>query len=310
MAQQDTSQLKDKIVNTLRIRGPSLPVHIAKEINSSTLFTSAFLSELISERKIKISNMKVGSSKIHFLLGQESKLENFSQYLKSKEKDAFILLKERKFLKDSKQQPAIRVALRSIKDFAIAFKNGEEIIWRYYLVPELNYQKEEPIKIKEEPKTKPTEEKEIEKKINIEKVNIFDKEDIKEEPIKIKEEPKTKPTEEKPVKKPVKKKSSQKKNEKFFNQVKEFLSTKSIEIIGIEGFSKNDLTLTIKKEEKEFLLIAYNKKRFTDIDLINANKKAIEKGLHYMILSLGDPLKKTNNLIEAVKNLYSIEKIK
>ena len=77
MPNQDTSELKNKIINFLRINGPSLPVHIAKEIGLSILFTSAFLSELLSERQLKISSMKIGSSKLHFLAGQENKLENF-----------------------------------------------------------------------------------------------------------------------------------------------------------------------------------------------------------------------------------------
>jgi len=125
MPAQDTSQIKEKIIFTIKRRGPSLPVHIAKEIGLNMLFTSAFLSELFSEKKIRISNLKVGSSPVYFLSGQEPMLENFSQYLKSKEKDAFMILKERKFLKDNVQDPAIRVALRAIKDFAIPFKKNE-----------------------------------------------------------------------------------------------------------------------------------------------------------------------------------------
>ena len=47
---KDTSEIKEKILSILKRRGPSLPVHIAKEIESSMLFTSAFLSELVSEK--------------------------------------------------------------------------------------------------------------------------------------------------------------------------------------------------------------------------------------------------------------------
>jgi len=121
---QNTLGIKEKILLILQKRGPSLPVHIAKEIGLSMLFASAFLSELVSEKNIKISNMKIGNSPIYFLLGQEPMLEKFSQHLKSKEKEAFILLKEKKFLRDKEQDPAIRVALRTIKFFAIAFKKN------------------------------------------------------------------------------------------------------------------------------------------------------------------------------------------
>ena len=45
-------------------------------------------------------------------------------------------LKNSKILKDSDQEPAIRVALRGLKDFAIPFKFNGDIMWRYAFVPE------------------------------------------------------------------------------------------------------------------------------------------------------------------------------
>ncbi len=279
MPTQDTSGIKEKILLALRKRGPSLPIHIAGEIEMSALFASAFLSELFSEKEIKISNMKVGNSPLYFLPGQEPMLERFSQHLKSKEKDAFILLKQKRFLKDDEQEPAIRVALRAIKDFAIPFKKDEQIIWRYLTIPESEFKiKEKPKKVEKE--TEP-EKREIE-------LGIF---------------------EEKPRKKIIRKKVSQKRNDKFFNRVKEFLSEKSIEIEDIESFSKNELILRVKIHGEEKLLIAYNKKRINEADVLKAGKKASELNLSYIILSLGEPLKKLNNLIDALKNLSAIEKI-
>jgi len=328
MPTQDTSIIKEKILTIIRTRGPSLPVHIAKSIGMSILFTSAFLSELIYERKIKISDMRVGSSKIHFLEGQEPKLENFAQHLKSREKDAFELLKQRKFLEDTKQEPAIRVALRAIKDFAIPFNRGEKIIWRYFIIPETEYNEIKPLpKIQETPKQIPTPEiipknldifskdkeehkkqedtkEKIKEEINVQKVA---EKEIKETPtIKPIEKPSPKPVSTKPIRK---KPTSQKKNEKFFDRIKEYLSHKNIEIIGIEGFNKTDLTLKINAQGNQQLLIAFNKKRITDTDIIKASKKASEKGLKYTILSLGEPLKKLTNLISALKDLKNIEKV-
>lgn len=289
MPTKDTSEIKNKIINIIRVRGPCLPVHIAKGIGMDILFTSAFLSELISENRIKISHMKVGSSSVHYIIGQELRLENFSQYLKSREKDAYRLLKEKKFLKDSEQEPAIRVALRAIKDFAIPINKNNIITWRYFTASESELPPEPRKEIKQEIK-EPEKEKKPEKK-----VEIFgsSKENIEKKP-----------------KESIKKSApSQKKNEKFFNKIKEFLSGKSVEILDIEGFSKTDLTLKIRINEKERLLVAYNKKRITEQDIINANKKASELNLKYIILSLGEPLKKTTNLIEAIQNLAGIEKI-
>lgn len=139
MPSQNTAEIKEKIIHYIKQKGPSLPVHIAKEINTSTLFTSAFLSELLSEKKIKASHMRVGTSPIYYAPEHEAKLENFSKFLKRKERESFEILKKEKFLKDSEQLPAIRVALREIKDFAIPFQVNEEIIWRYMTILESEF---------------------------------------------------------------------------------------------------------------------------------------------------------------------------
>ncbi len=299
MPTQDTSQIKEKIILTIKKRGPSLPVHIAKETGMSILFTSAFLSELLSEKKIKISNMKVGSSPIYFIQGQEPMIEKFAEHLKSREKDAFNLLKEKKFLRDDEQEPAIRVALRSIKDFAVPFKKEDKVFWRYFTIPEseLELKKPEIEKIeKKQQETSPKKENELKEKKG-EELNIFDKE-------KIKEGKSGQKGRKRQLKKPAKKK-----NEKFFNKVKEFLSKKSIEISDIEGFSKSNLILKVRYSGKEQLLVAYNKKRINEADLIKANKKALEMGLPYITLSLGDAPKKLNEMIGAVRNLSEMHKL-
>ncbi len=306
---QDANETKKKIISLIQSRGPSLPIHIAKQINYSMLFASAFLSELISEQKIRISHLRVGSSPIYFIPGQESQLEKFSEHLKSREKEAFNLLKEKKFLEDSIQHPAIRVALRSIKDYAIAFKNDNKIYWRYFKKPTSEFQTPEKIEKKETIDQKP--EKEISSQTQIRTKNT-NEEKIKtpeEKPLNIFEEKQKK--ESKPKKKTTQKTTiiRQKTQDKFFNKIKEFLAQKNMEIIGIEGFSKNDLTLKIKTSTEEKLLIAYNKKRITEIDFTNANKKASEVNLSYIICSLGEPTKKLNNFIKSIKNMSSMEKI-
>ena len=285
MSTQNTIPVKEKIISIFKRRGPSLPIHIARETELSILFASAFLSELLAEKKIKISNMRVGSSPIYFIPGQEFMLEKFSEFLKSKEKEAFLLLKEEKFLKDSKQEPAIRVALRELKDFAIPFKKDEEIYWRYFNVPESEFEKveekvvetsKEPVKILiNEEKTKEVLKKEKRKKIS---------------------------------KKPVKTKSS-KQNEKFLTKVKDFLMKSSIEINSIENIGKNELVLKVKENGKEKLFFAYNKKRITEKEIVKAGKKASEENLKYSIFFLGTLPKKISDFREALRNIVSIGKL-
>lgn len=281
---QNADIIKEKIINFLNQNGPSLPIQIAKAAQLDGIFTAAFVSELLGEKKLKMTAMRVGTSPVYFLAGQESQLENFSQYLKSKEKEAYLILKESKFLKDSEQEPAIRVALNTIKDFAIPFQKNNEKYWRYFIIPE-----------KEFPEEKKPEEKIIE-------VKEPQRGEVK---LKVKKEVISKP------KKLTVKKSStnKKKDEKFLEKVKEFLAKDSVEIISIEGLGKDELTLRVKVNGEEQILIAYNKKKISDKEVIKAAKKANEFGLKYSILSLGELPKKVSELIEALQNIRDIEKI-
>ena len=96
VSKMQVNEIHDKIISILRIGGPSLPVRIAKELGMSSLFVSAFLSELAGQKRIKISNLKVGGSPLYFLDGQEEKLENFYKFVHPKEGEAFLLLKGKK----------------------------------------------------------------------------------------------------------------------------------------------------------------------------------------------------------------------
>lgn len=340
-------EIKERIINFLERRGPSLPVHIAKETGLSILFSSAFLSEILSEKRIKMSYMRVGSSPLYFIPGQETFLENFSHALKKKEKEAFVMLKEQRFLKDTDVEPAIRVALREIRDFAVPFQNEEGIFWRYYKVPEAEFyqskkqeetkkiekQQEEIFHQKEQQRTyaqeiledsqidkervkEIDEDEEIQQdkneKIIIQKTtskkgeveDIFDK-----TPKKAQKKIEKKKSTEKKEKKTEKKSSQKSSPNKFFNRVKTYLSEKQIEILDIEEASNTEIVLKVKENQKEYLIVAYSKKKITDQEITKAYKKSSELDLPYKILALGEPLKKLDNLIEAIKDLQGIEKV-
>ncbi|MEK6914675.1 MAG: hypothetical protein AABW83_03425 [Nanoarchaeota archaeon] len=132
----DAVEIHKKIINLLNEKGPSLPINIAKSVGITSLFVSAFLSELVNQNDIRVSNLKVGGSPLYYIEGQQKKLENYYKYLHPREAEAYMLLKQHKVLKDNDQDPVIRVALRSIKDFSYGFKIGDEIYWKFFSVSE------------------------------------------------------------------------------------------------------------------------------------------------------------------------------
>src|SRR3989338_4401188 len=113
---QKVNATKEKILSTIQASGPTFPTRISRETSVSPLFIGALLSEMVSEKKLVMSKMKVGSSPLYFLPGQEASLENFLQYLNGKEREAVEKLKEKQILDDSSEDPATRVALRKLRD--------------------------------------------------------------------------------------------------------------------------------------------------------------------------------------------------
>jgi hypothetical protein len=299
MAQMNGKEVKEQIKRTLELRGPSLPVHIAKTISMSSLFASAFLSELSSEGIVKISNMKVGGSPLYFIPGQEEKLENFVKFLSPKEREAFELLKSKGILEDEKQHPAIRVALRALKDFALAFKKGDKLFWRYFLTKEEEAKNLRVEQAEIEPEERVTEK--IEEKPEIEtskteKIILEEKKEINSEQII---SPQIKP----------RKMKTKKSKEDFLNEIKKLFAQKGIEIEKIESFDNKQVFARVRMNNNTLLAAAYNKKKIDHDDLIKAYKKSAILGMSYCIFFKGELNKKAKETIEAYKKLSGVEKI-
>lgn len=135
----NTSDIRNKIISFLKAKGPSLPYEIATLLKKDIIIASAFLSELISAKIVKMSNLKIGSSPLYYLPGQESMLEKFTDHLKGNELEAYSLIKKRKLLKDSELEPKERVSMGFIRDFASPIKvitpEGETVdYWKFYLL--------------------------------------------------------------------------------------------------------------------------------------------------------------------------------
>lgn len=129
---------RDKILELVRSKGPLLPGEINREIRTNVLFASAMLSELVDSNKLKLTNLKVGSSPLYYAVGQEHMLQKFTQHIGQKQKRAFELLKNNKILRDTEQEPLTRACLREIKDFAVPLEvtlnNNMELFWKFYLL--------------------------------------------------------------------------------------------------------------------------------------------------------------------------------
>jgi len=298
----------DTILQFINSNGPVLPVHIAKTIGSNILMASAHLSELVSRKKIKVSHIKVGGSPLYYLPGQETKLENFSDNLNEKEKEAFLLLKQNKVVKDNKLAPARRVALRQLKDFAfpldVTYNNTKELFWKWHSIsseettrlirdlitpPKPKVEPKSELK-KEEPKAEPKQE--IQKKIPVEAVKKIEKEKQKER--KLKPEPKEiKPKEIK----------EQGLTSPFIKELTKYFSKNNIEVIEkniIRRGSEIEFTLQVPSSvgSLTYFCKAKSKKRINDGDLSSALIQGQIKKLPVLFLTKGVLTKKAQEMLK------------
>lgn len=130
---------QDKILQFIQSSGPTIPSKVAKHIGSDILIASAHLADLSSQKKLEISKLKIGGSPLYFLKGQESQLYNFAAgNINPKNLVVLDKLKENKVLKESNLDLLEKVALRSLKDFAVPLQvrtaSKVELFWKWHLV--------------------------------------------------------------------------------------------------------------------------------------------------------------------------------
>ena len=296
--------IRQRILDLMKIKGPIIPSQISKEIGLDILMTSAHLSELSSNGKLRISSLKVGGTPLYYLQGQESLLQNFSQNLHEKEKKAFDMLKDKKILEDKELEPVVRVALRQIKDFAVPLhvthQNSTELFWKWHL---LSKDEASPL-IKLLLDKKITHEKEANEMVPPKEIKdkIIEKEEAKKEIKKIIEE---KPKE---IKKLIAKTDS------FLSEIKSYFSKNKIMIKNTEIIRKNSETDFILEVPSgigtlEYYCKAKNKSRISESDLSSAYIQGQIKKLPVLFLTKGELTKKAKEMLSKEFKNINISKL-
>lgn len=285
----EVNQTHEKIISVLKEKGPSLPINMSKELDMSSLFISAFLSELSDEKRIKMSYLKVGGSPLYFLNGQEGQLENYYKFMHPKEAEAFLLLKDKKVLKDSEQEPSIRVALRSIRDFAVGFKIGEDIYWRYILVPDA----------------------EIDELLNPKKKEV--KEESKKEVIKIVDEGKNNSEFKNPLLNQEEKKKKQKPRSDFVLKVVDFINRNGLKVVEEIDYKSKEYNCVVQIRSElgtiDFLTQAKDKKTISETDLSKLLSKSQSIPLPAFMLYTGDISKKGKEYLQKYRSILKIKRV-
>ncbi|MFH1399701.1 MAG: hypothetical protein ABIG95_06355 [Candidatus Woesearchaeota archaeon] len=269
-------EIQQKVLSFIRMRGPSLPVAVSKELNTNILMASAIMAEMVSRNELRLSSLKVGGSPLYYIKGQEFKLQNFAEKLNSKDRETYTLLKEKQVLRDVSLSPLERVSIRKLKDFAIPLKvkTGEDVefFWRWFLLT--NEHAETIIKQiigYKEPKESP-------------------KAEIKPEPEKPKAE-KPLPFVDKTVK------------DDFLGRVKKYFESKKIRIVEFIVVRKNaeiDFVIELPSAvgSLRYFCKAKSKQRSNDTDLAAALVKGQMKNLPALYLAGGELTKRAKEMLD------------
>ncbi|MEK6858752.1 MAG: hypothetical protein AABX53_02470 [Nanoarchaeota archaeon] len=305
---QKVNATKEKILNVIKTVGPSFPTRISREAGISPLFIGALLSEMLAEKKVMMSAMKVGSSPLYFLPGQEAQLENFTQYLNHKEREAVSRLKDSLILDDETQDPAIRVALRKLKDFAIPItvheSGTEKLFWKFFTTSD------ERAKEIIEPIVTPKQHTDPRKNVEETPQTVQTVQAIKEERREEEKEqmqPRKVEKKEKAIKKA-------KEPSAFTRNVKEYLAAKEIEVLEDLPTKAKEYNARVRIDtllgKQEYLLLAKEKKKLTEDDLAIALHKAQSEKMPALILTPGELDKTAKPYLDQWKNLLKLEKLK
>jgi len=265
--------LKEQILNFVRREGPVLPVQISRKFSSNTILAGAILSELVSNKLVKISYAKIGGSPVYYVSGQEEKLSKLYDFLPGKEKEAYNLLKEKKVLRDRECEPGIRVALRNLKDFAFPILFNNELFWKWYLISD-------------------------------EVANNLISELLSIKPKKVKEEIKQE------IKK---KSVIKEKRNLFFEEIKSYLLSNNLDLVEVKTIKKSEVNMIIKFKsalgDLKWFLYAKSKKRIDDSDLRLAYSKGQQIKFPVLFLGKGELTKKAKSYLEEINGFLMFRKI-
>ena len=135
---------KEQVLAVVKMKGLVVPSDLVKEFHADTFIMGAVLSDLVHDKKVGVTTVKMGGSPVYYAFENKEKLVDLYKYLHEKDKTTFQLLKEKKVLSDIDQTPLVRVSLRTIKDYSkpieVTVASQTKLFWKWYLATEQDVQ--------------------------------------------------------------------------------------------------------------------------------------------------------------------------
>lgn len=135
---------KEHVLEAVKMRDYVVPSDLIRQFNVNTFIIGAVLSDLVNDKKLAITTVKIGGSPAYYAPEKKENIQQLVKYLNEKDKVTFTILQAKKVLADAEQTPLVRVSLRAIKDYAKPIEvtaNGEtKLFWKWYLATDQEVQ--------------------------------------------------------------------------------------------------------------------------------------------------------------------------
>jgi len=130
---------KDNLIKFIQESKYVTPTDISKAFSTTTLVASAALSQLVDQKIIGVTYLKVGSTPYYYDLKQREGLQELAEkHLSKNELLIYKKLKAEKIINDSSLTAVEKLVIKKIKDFAmlleIEYNNLNIKFWVWYLL--------------------------------------------------------------------------------------------------------------------------------------------------------------------------------
>jgi hypothetical protein len=325
---------KEEIFQVIKVKGYVIPSDLTRQFRLDTFMIGALLSDLVREKKLQISRVKIGSSPVYYILEQREKLQDLYSYLSEKDKQTYQLLKKELVLCDAEQTPLVRVSLRNIKDYAkpieVTVAGQTQLFWKWYLTTDTEVHATIATlfnrKFPQHPQKTPEEKKIVLQAPSIEKQPVLLQEKQRE-PLRKQKLQKKQPSEKRIVQEPVPDAVQHhlsfeehvvsrppvfESNDPFAHVVQDYFQTKQIQLVHLKTIKRGELECLVKVPSSLGAITYYckakKKKSCTEGDLATAFVAAQLRKLPALFLTTGQiPKKFTLQVVQDYPNLKIIQ---
>ncbi len=135
---------KQQVLSVVRMKGLVVPSDLVREFHADTFIMGAVLSDLVHDKTVAVTTVKIGGSPVYYAIENKEKLVDLYKYLNEKDKSTYMLLHDKRVLLDATQSPLVRVSLRNMKDYAkpieVTAAGETKLFWKWYLATEQEVQ--------------------------------------------------------------------------------------------------------------------------------------------------------------------------